>query len=127
MTRQMIWMVLARMDGKPPADMDAARAWAMENGISDGSNPTSPITREQMATILYRYAQYKSFDTTQGGMAIREFADYDSISEYALPALAWAVNAGLIQGSDHYIMPNGSATRAQVAAILMRFCQNVAK
>ena len=127
MTRQMIWMVLARMDGKAPDNMDEARSWAMENGISDGSSPTNSITREQMATILYRYAQYKSFDTTQGGMAIREFADYDSISEYALPALAWAVNAGLIQGSDHYIMPNGSATRAQVAAILMRFCQNVAK
>lgn len=127
MTRQMIWMVLARMDGKTPADMDAARDWAIENGISDGSNPTSSITREQMATILYRYAQCKKYDTTQGGMAIREFADYDSISEYALPALAWSVNAGLIQGSDNNLMPAGSATRAQVATILQRFCQNVVK
>lgn len=125
MTRQMIWMVLARMDGKTPADMDAARAWAMENGISDGSNPTSPITREQMATILYRYAQYKGYDTTQGGMAIREFTDYDSISEYALTALGWSVNAGLMQGSDNNLIPSGSATRAQVATILRCFCQNV--
>jgi hypothetical protein len=127
MTRQMIWMVLARMDGKTPADMDAARAWAIENGISDGTNPTNSITREQMATILYRYAQYKSYDTTQGGMETREFADYDSISEYALPALGWSVNAGLMQGSDNNLMPSGSATRAQVATILQRFCQNVAK
>ena len=127
MTRQMIWMVLARMDDKTPADMDAARAWAMENGISDGSNPTNSITREQMAAILYRYAQYKGYDTTQGGMAIREFADYDSISEYALTALGWSVNAGLMQGSDNNLMPAGSATRAQVATILQRFCQNVAK
>lgn len=127
MTRQMIWMVLARMDGKTPADMDAARAWAIENGISDGTNPTKSITREQMATILYRYAQYKSYDTTQGGMETREFADYDSISEYALPALGWSVNAGLMQGSDNNLMPSGSATRAQVATILQRFCQNVAK
>lgn len=127
MTRQMIWMVLSRMDGKAPADMDAARAWAMETGISDGSNPTSSITREQMAAILYRYAQYKAYDTTQGGMSIREFADYDSISEYALAALGWSVNAGLMQGSDNNLEPSGIASRAQVVTILQRFCQNVAK
>lgn len=126
-TRQMIWMVLARMDGKTPADMNAARAWAMEIGISDGSNPTNSISREQMATILYRYAQYKGYDTTQGGMAIREFADYDSFSKYALTALGWSVNAGLMQGSDNNLMPTGSATRAQAVTILQRFCQNVAK
>ncbi len=127
MTRQMIWMVLARMDGKTPADMDAAREWAIENGISDGTHPTNSITREQMATILYRYAQYKGYDTTQGGMAIREFADYNSISEYALPALGWTVRAGLIKGSENHIMPSGNATRAEVAAMLQRFCQNAGK
>ncbi|MPM20472.1 hypothetical protein SDC9_66902 [bioreactor metagenome] len=127
MTRQMIWMVLARLDGKTPADMDAARAWAIENGISDGTNPTNSITREQLATILCRYAKYKGYDVTQGGMSIREFTDYDSISEYALTALSWSVNAGLMQGSDKNLMPTGSATRAQVATILQRFCQNVAK
>lgn len=74
--RQMIWMVLARMDGKTPANMAEAKAWAVENGISDGSNPTGTITRQQMAAILYRYAQHKGYDTTQGGMAIREFSDY---------------------------------------------------
>ncbi|MPM23197.1 hypothetical protein SDC9_69661 [bioreactor metagenome] len=126
-TRQMIWMVLARMDGKTPADMNAARTWAMEIGISDGSNSTNSISREQMAAILYRYAQYKGYDTTQGGMAIREFADYDSFSKYALTALGWSVNAGLMQGSDNNLMPTGSATRAQAVTILQRFCQNVAK
>ncbi|MDF2838504.1 MAG: putative surface layer protein, partial [Evtepia sp.] len=127
MTRQMIWMVLARMDGKVPTNMDDARAWAVENGISDGTNPTSSITREQMAKILYRYAQYKGYKTTQGGMAIRKFADYDSISEYALLPLAWAVNAGLVQGSDNNLMPQGGASRAQVATILLRFYENEAK
>jgi len=127
MTRQMIWMVLARMDGKAPADMEEARTWAMENAISDGTNPINSITREQMAAILYRYAQYKGYDITQGGMAVREFADYESISEYALTAMAWTVNAGLMQGSSNNLMPAGSATRAQVATILQRFCQNVAK
>ncbi len=68
MTRQMIWMVLARMDGKTPADMGSARAWAVENNISDGSNPTNHITREQMTVILHRYTQYKGYDTTQGGL-----------------------------------------------------------
>lgn len=125
--RQMIWMVLARMDGKTPANMAEAKAWAVENGISDGSNPTGTITRQQMAAILYRYAQYKGYDTTQGGMAIREFSDYGSISTYAQSALAWAVNAKLVQGSHNQVMPFGDATRAQVATILQRFSQNLAK
>ncbi|MPM47645.1 hypothetical protein SDC9_94356 [bioreactor metagenome] len=127
MTRQMIWMTLARMDSKTPADMEAARDWAMKNGISDGTNPANSITRQQMAIILYRFAQYKGYDTTQGGMVIRKFTDYDSISEYALPALSWAVNAGLMQGNSNNLMHAGSATRAQVATILQRFCQSVAR
>lgn len=127
MTRQMIWMVLTRMDGKNPANMAEAKAWAVENKISDGSNPNNEITRGQMAAILYRYAQYKGYDTTQGGMAIREFADYDGIPAYAMEALGWTVNTGLMQGSGGKLMPKGNATRAQVAAILQRFDQNVAK
>lgn len=124
MTRQMIWMVLARMDGRMPADMDEARHWAMENGISDGSNPSNSINREQLAAILYRYAAYKKYDTTQGGMTIREFEDYDSISGYAQTPLSWAVNVRLIKGSNNKLMPRGDATRAQVAAILMRLIQH---
>lgn len=123
MSRQMIWMVLARMDGKAPTNMAEAKAWAVENKISDGSNPKNTITRGQMATILYRYAQYKKHDTTQGGMAIREFADYSSIPAYAQQALGWTVNTGLLQGSGDKLMPQGSATRAQVAAILQRFSE----
>lgn len=127
MTRQMIWMVLARMDGRMPTDMDDARHWAMENGISDGSSPTNSINREQLAAILYRYASYKKYDTTQGGMAIREFADYDGVSVYAQTSLSWAVNVGLIKGNNNKLMPHGDATRAQVAAILMRLIQNTEK
>ncbi len=125
MTRQMIWMVLARMDGKFSANMDEARAWAIENGISDGTDPMNSITREQMATILYRYAQYKGYDTTQGGMALREFADYENITAYALKAINWSVNIGLIQGNNNNLMPSSRSTRAQVAAILQRFYQSV--
>ncbi|MEA4932455.1 MAG: S-layer homology domain-containing protein, partial [Lawsonibacter sp.] len=127
MTRQMIWMVLARMDGKAPADMDAARNWAMENGLSDGSNPTNSITREQMATILYRYAQYKGYDVSIGEETnILSYDDAPTISEYAIPAIQWTCGAGLMQGSNNNLMPSGSATRAQVATILQPFCLNVA-
>ena len=126
MTREMLWMVLARLDGQAPATMDAARTWAMENGVSDGSNPQGNITREQLVSILYRYAQKMGYDTTQGGMAIREFNDFTSIADYAMAAMTWIVNTGLIHGSGNNVMPQGNATRAQVAAILMRFVTQAA-
>lgn len=79
---------------------------------------------DNSAQHSYRYAAYKKYDTTQGGMAIREFADYDGVSVYAQTSLSWAVNVGLIKGSNNKLMPHGDATRAQVAAILMRLIQN---
>ncbi|HHX62241.1 MAG TPA: S-layer homology domain-containing protein, partial [Epulopiscium sp.] len=102
--------------------------WASENSIVAGVSqnqftPDMAITREQMAVILYRYSQYKGYDTSQGGMAIREFTDYESISDYGRQAMGWAVNNGLIQGSDRNLMPKESATRAQIAAILKRYSQ----
>jgi hypothetical protein len=126
--RQMIWMVLARMDGKAPANMAEAKAWAVENGISDGSNPTGTITRQQMAAILYRYAQFKGYDVSVGeDTNILSYDDALTISEYAIPALQWACGAGLMQGSGNNLMPFGNATRAQVATILQRFIQNLEK
>lgn len=85
------------------------------------------MTREQLATILYAYAAAKGYDTTQGGMAVREFSDYGSISNYALTAMQWAVNAGILQGANGKLLPGSNATRAQVAAMLTSFCKNVAK
>jgi hypothetical protein len=126
--RQMLWMVLACMDNGTPAEMAAARTWAMENGISDGSNPTDVITREQLAAVLYRYAQYKNYDVTAGKETdILRYDDALTIHAYAVPALQWACGAGLMQGSDNRIMPSKSATRAQVATILQRFCRNAAE
>ena len=103
-------------------------AWAAKNGIVTGATatafePNAVVTREQMAALLYRYAQLQKYDTTQGGMAIREFTDYDHISSYALPALGWAVNSGLMQGSAGKLTPSATATRAEVAATLQRFAQ----
>jgi hypothetical protein len=79
-----------------------------------------------MAAILYRYASFKGYDVG-GAASLDGFADSASVSDYAKTALAWAVNGGLVKGSDNKLMPGSGAQRAQVAAILMRFCQNIAK
>lgn len=128
MTRAMIVTVLARFEGVDTTTgstwYEAGQQWAMENGVSDGTNMDASLTREQLATMLYRYAQSKGYDTTQGGMAIREYADFEQISDYAVEAMTWAVNTGLISGtSTTTLSPQGPATRAQVATILMRFIQ----
>ena len=84
-----------------------------------------PLTREQLALILYHYAQVAGYAPHQGGMAIQEFSDSASISGWALEAVQWAVNAGLISGTgDGMLDPDGAATRAQVAQIFMNFCQD---
>ena len=78
--------------------------------------------------MLYRYAQYAGNGASDGGMAIYEFADFDDISDYAVEALAWAVSEGLVNGmGDGTLQPVGTATRAQAAAILMRYSESVAQ
>jgi len=81
-----------------------------------------------MAAILYRYAQYKEYDVSVGeNTNILNFDDALTVSEYAIPAVQWPCCASIIQGSNYKLMPSGSANRAQVAAILQRFFQNVKK
>ena len=129
-TRAMIVTILARLDGKNTSGTPwyaAGRAWAMESGVSDGTNMDGKITREQLCAMLYRYAQREDYDTTQGGMAIREYEDYNSISAYALGAMGWAVNAGLVQGRGGKLAPQAYATRAEIAVILDRFLTNIVK
>ena len=131
MNRAMIVTVLARFEGVDTAAGDtwyaAGQQWAVANGVSDGTNLDGSLTREQLATMLYRYAQSKGYDTTQGGMAVREYADFEQISGYAVEAMTWAVNTGLISGtSTTTLSPQGEATRAQVATILMRFIEGMA-
>lgn len=144
LTREMLAVVLYNVEGQPESagvnpftDVKAdiwytdAILWANENGIVAGYDNGAYgvgdlITREQFATILYRYAQFKGYDTTQGGMAVREFSDYENISDYARPAMAWAVNAGIMGGMDDgTLMPQGKATRAEAATMLMNFCENM--
>ena len=139
LSRAMLAQMLYAMEGKPAVSgasgfsdvptgewFASAVNWAGTGGSQ--YSPNSPLTREQMAQILYSYAKYKGYDTTQGGMAVREFADSDKISGWAAEAVSWAVSEGLLSGSDgNRLNPTGTATRAQVAQVLMNFCQNVAQ
>ena len=123
-TRQQMWMILARMAGANPTDMAAAKAWAVANGISDGSNPGSPVTRQQLATLLYRYAVLYGYDVSVGESTnILSYADVGQLSEYAIPAMQWAVGAGIIKGTGDgsTLTPQGDSTRAQLAVMLYRF------
>ena len=103
--------------------------WAASCGIVAGYDngnfgPNDPITREQLAAILYRCATYRQEDTSIGADTnILSFTDAASVSEYAVPALQWACGAGILQGADGALLPTHPATRAQTAAILHRFCQ----
>lgn len=139
-TRGMFVTVIWRMAGKPAVEKKVifddvalnayyadAVIWAKQNGLINGVSetefaPNDKITREQMATILYRYANYKGYDTTQGGMKIREFEDFESISDYALAPMTWAVNAGIMNGKTlNMINPKDFATRAEAAAAIRKF------
>ena len=125
-TRAMLMTILAKLDGQDVTGgatwYEKAMTWAKTNGVSDGTMPEKNITREQLATMLYGYAKLKGMDTTQGGMAVREFADYDSISGWAGQSMTWAVNAGILSGrGNNTLAPTAGATRAEMAVMLQQF------
>ena len=143
MTRAMLVTVLWRYAGEPTGNKNSftdvpdglwytdAVAWAAANGIVSGVgngkfDPEGSITREQMATILFRYAQKKNIDTSKRG-DLSGFPDKGDISPWAKDAVQWTVAEQIINGSDGKLLPLGNATRAQVAAILMRFLENTMK
>ena len=118
-TRAMVWTVLARIDGETITGSDwaeDARAWAMENGISDGTNPMSPVTREQLAAMLYRYA---GSPAVSGSLS--DYPDAEQVSDWARDAMLWATENGIINGIGGKLSPASGATRAQLATMLMRF------
>lgn len=128
MTRAMVWAILARVDGETVTGtnwIETAREWAMAEGVSDGENASGYVTREQLATMLYRYAVYKGYDVSIGeDTNILSYVDFADLSEYAIPAMQWACGAGIITGvTDATLVPHGTATRAQCAAMLMRFLE----
>lgn len=122
MTRAMVWAILARLDGETITGSnwaETARAWAMENGVSDGTDPMGAVTREQLVTMLWRYA---GSETPTGSLT--RYPDYASISDWAGQAMLWATVEGIIEGDENgLINPTATATRAQAATILMRFCE----
>ena len=141
-TRGMVVTVLYRLENQPSTSAASftdvasgayyanAVAWANANGIVSGYGsgkfgPNDKVTREQLAAILYRYAQYKKYDVS-GANSLDGYTDVQSVSSYAVPALQWANAAGVVTGkSGSKLDPKGNATRAVVAAMLMRFCENV--
>lgn len=144
-TRGMIVTVLYRLENEPSAAAASftdvvsgqyytdAVAWANANGIVTGYGngkfgPNDVVTREQLAAILYRYAQYKKYDVSVGeDTNILSYADAQSVSAYAIPAMQWAGGAGIVNGSNGKLNPQNNATRAEVATMLMRYCEKVAK
>lgn len=125
MTRAMVWAILARVDGETVTGAnwaDTAREWAVTNGVSDGENANGYVTREQLATMLYRYAGEPETD----GSGVGVFDDGETVSVWAFDAMSWALNNGVITGvSDDALLPANTATRAQCAAMLMRFVENI--
>ena len=112
-------------DVKEDAYYAEAVRWAASLGIVTGLSKTTfgaanAVTREQAVTMLWRFAKQQGFDTTQGGMAIREYEDYGSLSEYAREAMAWAVNTEILKGSNNRLLPDTSCTRAQLVTLLYR-------
>ena len=143
-TRAQLVTILYRLAGQPAVSGDLpftdvengtwytdAVAWAAENGIVNGTTDTTfapgdDITREQLVTVLYRYAESKGYDVSASA-DLSGYPDAGQVQDYAQPAMAWAVAEGIVEGVDGNLNPAGNATRAQIATILMRFCEGVAK
>ena len=125
-TRGMIVTILARLDGKNTSGTpwyQAGQRWAMEYEISDGTNMTGAITREQLVAMLFRYAVKNGLEAVTLSENLTQFTDASDISAWAVSAMQWAVGQGLIQGSNGQLRPQANASRAEVATILMRFCE----
>ena len=122
-TRAMVWTVLARMDGENTEGGSTwyakAQAWAMETGVSDGTDPNGAITREQLATMLYRYIGSPVVSGSLSG-----YPDAGSVSDWAENALVWATQTGLVNGINGNLSPKTGATRAQLATMLMRLMES---
>lgn len=146
LTRGMLVQILYNLEGKPKgtaanfSDVQAdawyaeAVGWAASNkvvtGYADGTfRPNAAVTREQAAAILYRYAQSQGIDVSVGeNTNILSYVDVQQASEYAIPALQWAVGAGVLNGKNGgRLAPTGTATRAEIAAIMQRWCENIIK
>lgn len=124
MNRAMVWTVLGRMadadvDGSESPWYSKAQAWAMSNNISDGTNPTNSISRQELMTMLWRY-----IGSPAATADLNKFSDSESVADWAGDAMQWAVSTGLIVGDNGRLNPTGDARRCEVAMIFMRYCEN---
>ena len=120
-SRQQVWMILARMAGANPANMTPARIWAMENGISNGANPGTAVSRQQLVALLYRFAEQNG-DSVSAREDLSRYPDVENLASYATEAMSWAVASGIIGGTSQGTLdPEGPANRAQFAVVLWRF------
>ena len=145
LNRAMMVTILWRIEGQPTTTTEIpftdvttgeyyteAVGWAYDNNIVEGTSsdlfsPALAATREQLATILYRYSEYKGYDTSING-SLDEFTDADQVSTYAITPMEWAVGTKLLLGeADNLLLPQGITTRAQAAAIFHRFIENIAQ
>lgn len=122
-TRAMVWTILARLSGEGTEGgapwYAAARSWAVREGISDGTSPETPVTRQQLAAMLWRYA-----GEPESTGSLENFSDSRSVGAYAADAMRWAVEKGVITGkTDGSLQPGGTAARAHTAAMIQRFCE----
>lgn len=121
-TRQQVWMILARLSGADPVNMAGAKAWAIANGVSDGTNPGNPVTRQQFAAMLYRYAVSNGMAAVTMEENLSGYPDAANVSSYAVQAMNWAVGQGIIGGTTAGTLnPGGPSTRAQTAVMLYRW------
>ena len=125
-SRAMIFTILARLNGQDTAKGDtwysAAMDWAVETGVSDGTNPEASITREQLAVMLYRYMGSPEAEAD----GINAFTDSGKVSDWAVEAMNWAVEAGILRGNENNeLNPGGTASRAEVSTMLQRFICDV--
>ncbi len=143
-TRAQLVTILYRLEGEPAVsgdlpftDVEAATwytnavLWAAQNGIVNGVSdtefaPGDDLTRQQLVTILYRYAEAKGYDVSASA-DLSGYPDAGQVQDYAQPAMAWAVAEGIVEGMDGNLNPAGNASRAQIATILMRFCEDAAQ
>ena len=124
-SRQQVWMILARLSGADPANMAAARQWAIDNGISDGTTPGNAVTRQQLVALLYRYATLMGYaNDARADLSI--YPDAGTVASYAVEPMQWSVANNIVAGtSDGTLNPSGTATRAQFAVILYRFWEQI--
>ena len=124
-SRQQVWMILARLSGADPANMSAAREWAVTNGVSDGTTPGGAVTRQQLVALLYRYATLMGYANDQRA-DLSAYPDAGTVAGYAVEPMQWSVANSIVGGTSNGTLdPTGTATRAQFAVILYRFWDQV--